>query len=114
MQMEPILICGIVFSALIAFIKILSDNRIRRLLIEKGLVDENVKFLYTGRIEGYAPASLKWGMVLLGIGLAFLIGVLVPNLKEATVVACIFIFGGAGLIIYYFYARSLMNKAENR
>ena len=114
MDLEPIVICGIIFTALIALIKILSDNRIRRLLIEKGMVDEKVKNLYASRVEGYAPASLKWGMVLLGIGLAFLIGVLVPDLKEATVVACIFMFGGAGLIIYYFYARRLMEKYEDR
>ena len=112
-DIEPVLICAIIFFAFIALIKILSDNRVRRLLIEKGVVDENVKYLYANRLEAYAPASLKWGMVLVGIGLAFLIGVFMPSLKEAITVSFIFILGGAGLIIYYFYARSVMKKSED-
>ena len=65
----------IVFFIIIAvIIKILSDSKTKRILIEKGMLDENVKYLYADRYDSNVPASLKWGMVLTAIGLAVIVG----------------------------------------
>jgi hypothetical protein len=106
-------ITGIVFVSVIVLIKLLSDNKIRSKLIDKGMVDENVKFLFFDRQEFRAPAALKWGMVLIGIGLAFIIGQLVPaDISGEVTVGCMFLMAGLGLIIYYFLAKSMSKQAE--
>ncbi len=110
-QLEGVLIVGVVFFSVMAVIKILSDNKIRKMLIEKGMVNEKLQYLFAGKMDVTAPASLKWGMVLIGIGLAFLIGQLVPSLKEEITIALIFIFGGIGLLLYYFIAKKWSKKA---
>ena len=43
-----------VFCAVI--IKILSDNKTKRMLIEKGMIDENVKYLYADRYDYNVPS----------------------------------------------------------
>ena len=103
--LEPVFIVGIVFFSVIFLVKVVSDNRIRRKLIESGTVDENVKHLYASKPGGNGPASLKWGMVLIAIGLAFLIGQLVPHLEGEITVACMFIFSGIALLLFYFLAK---------
>jgi membrane protein DedA with SNARE-associated domain len=103
--LESVLIVGIIFFALLFLVKIVSDNRIRRKLIESGAVGENAKYLYAERMQHNIPSSLKWGMVLIGIGLAFLIGQLVPDLSGEITIACMFIFAGVGLLLFYFIAK---------
>lgn len=106
-------ISGIFLVSVIMLIKLLSDNKIRHKLIDKGMVDENIKYLY-GRNEVYGvPSALKWGMVLIGVGLAFLIGQLVPIRYEGEVtVGCMFFFGGVGLVMYYFIGKRLMDRED--
>ena len=107
------LITGVVFVSIIVMIKLLSDNRLRTKLIDKGMVDENIKYLFFDRQDFRAPTALKWGMVLIGIGLAFLIGQLVPsNISGEVTVGCMFLFAGLGLIIYYFIAKTLSKQSE--
>jgi len=109
MNMEPAIILGIIGIFFLALVKMLSDSRLRNKLIDKGMVDENVKYLYTNQQEAAVPSSLKWGMVLIGVGAAFLIGQLVPSHVSGEVtVGSMFIFAGLGLLIYYAIAK---NKA---
>jgi hypothetical protein len=108
-----VLIVGICFFSVVAFVKIVSDNKVRSKLIDKGMVDENVKYLYTNRLEYHCPAAMKWGMVLIGIGLAFLIGVWAPSDLQGEITAgSIFILAGLGLIIYYIIAKRMANQTE--
>jgi hypothetical protein len=102
------------FVTLILLVKIISDNKIRHKLIDKGMVDEKVKYLYPTRIDYSIPSALKWGMVLIGLGLAFLIGRLVPTEYTGEVtVGGMFFFGGLGLVIYYFIAKKMMDQGNN-
>lgn len=108
-----VLIVGICFFSVLAFVKIISDNKVRSKLIDKGMVDENIKYLYTTRLEYHCPAAMKWGMVLIGIGLAFLIGIWAPSdLQGEVTAASIFVLAGLGLIVYYFIAKRMANQAE--
>lgn len=101
------------FIIVAVIIKILSDNRIRRLAIEKGMVNEDIKFLYYDRFEGKVPSSLKWGFVLIGIGLALFVGQIVPyGMTEEITIGGMFLFAGIGLVVYYFVANRIYKKAK--
>lgn len=109
--MESLLTVATVLVAFVALVKILSDNHIRRRLIDAGLVDEKVKFLYTDRFDARVPSALKWGIVCIAIGAAFLIGQLVPMAMEGEITAgLIFLFAGAGLLAYYLLVRNMGEK----
>lgn len=108
MNLNDILIPAVFCVTLIAIVKIVSDNKIRRRLIEKDLINENVKYLYPHFQEYMLPSSLKWGIVLTGIGVAFLIGLLMPrSVADEITAASIFILAGLGLLLYYFLARRM-------
>lgn len=112
-EMVPIIIVPAIFFSFVAMIKILSDNAVRRKLIDKGLIDENVKYLYSNRLESQAPASLKWGMVLIAVGAAILIGQFVPySFQEEATISGMFIMAGVALIAYYFLAKRLIAKSK--
>lgn len=101
------------FIAVAYIIKSLSDNKIRRLAIEKGLLNEKMKYLFLDRFEGKVPASLKWGFVLVGIGLAVFLGQMVPrDVSEEVTIGAMFFFAGLGLIVYYFIAKRIYSKAK--
>jgi len=103
-----------IFFAIAFIVKILSDNKIRRLAIEKGMVNEDMKYLYFDRFEGKVPASLKWGFVFIGIGLALFIGKLVPyDMTEQITIGGMFFFAGVGLVSYYFVASRIYKKAKD-
>lgn len=99
------------FIVIAYIIKIVSDNRIRHRLIEKGIPEENAKMLFGGKIESRSMSSLKWGLVLTGIGLALFIGQLFPrSISEEMTVGGMFIFAGLGFLIFYFITQR-MDKA---
>jgi len=101
------------FIVFAVIVKILSDNRVRRLAIEKGVVNEDMKFLYYDRFEGKVPSSLKWGFVLIGIGLALFIGQLFPyDMTDEITIGGMFFLAGVGLVIYYFVANRIYKKVK--
>ncbi len=101
------------FIIVFLIVKLVYDYKLRRLALEKGLVDQNLKFLFEDRFEGRVPAALKWGFVLVGIGLAIVIGRMFPyEMVEQVTVGCIFLFAGLGLVLYYFVANRLLEKKK--
>jgi len=101
----------VLFVVIAVIVKIVSDNRVRHKLIEKGALNENTKYLFTDPLESHASPSLKWGMVLIGIGIAFLIGQFVPTrMEEEITLSMLFLFAGLALLIYYFIASQRMKK----
>lgn len=101
------------FFAVAAIVKFVSDNRTRRLLIEKGIMDEKVKYLYKDSVQPLS--SIKWGLVLVGIGLALLIGQVFRYdiTKEATI-GLMFLFAGIGFVIYYFLAKNKLRDNNTK
>ena len=102
-----------IFIVIAVIVKIMSDNRVRRLAIEKGVVNKDIKFLYYDRFEGKVPSSLKWGFVLIGIGLAVFIGQIVPyGMTEEITIGGMFFLAGVGLVVYYFVANRIYKKVK--
>ena len=99
-----------VFGGFVWIIKIICDYKTRNKLIDKGLVDEKVKFLYRDGTASRALSNLKWGIVLIGIGLAAMMGYWFPRtFSEEGVIGLIFLFAGLGFLTYYFVASQKEN-----
>ena len=51
---------------------------------------------------------MKWGLVLIGIGLALFIGQLFPyDIKEEITIGGMFFLAGVGFLIYYFIVKNI-------
>ena len=97
--------------AIVAVIKIISDNRIKKMLIERGKVDENIKFLYQNKSLSDPLSSVKWGLVLIGFGVALLLAQLFPyTVTDEAMIGLMFLFAGFGFLVYYFMAKSQSDK----
>lgn len=101
------------FFAVAIIVKFISDNKIRRQLIDKGIVDENIKYLYTYEVQPLS--SIKWGVVLIGIGLALLIGQIFHyEISEEVTIGLMFLFAGIGFVIYYFMAKKKLSDDNSK
>ncbi len=110
-----VFITGFVFLSITFVIKVISDNRIRRRLIESGKVDEQVKFLYThpGNKESSPLSSLKWGLVLVALGLALFVGQFLPYEMEGEgTIGTMFLFSGIAFLIYYFVSKKEQKEGD--
>ncbi len=110
---HEILIPLIIFGSIAYVIKVLSENSVRRLLIKEKMINEDLKYLYAGRCDVQAPASLKWGMVLLALGAAALVYKIIGSLiavDEVLLIAMMLIFGGGSLIAFYVMMSRKGNK----
>ena len=101
----------VLFVIVPVIIKIVSDNSVRKMLIEKGMVDENIKYLYGSKFDRGVPGALKWGMVCTALGLAIYVGqIAAPDIRHEMTLAGMLIFGGLALILYYFIARRMTQE----
>jgi len=98
------------FYIIYLIIKTLSDNRLRQKLIDKGVVDENAKYLFVKNTEMQPMPSLKWGIVLIAIGIALFVNSMFPLLMEGPAsFGFVAILAGLAFIVYYFIAKSQKN-----
>ena len=85
---------------------IFTRHRERMNMIEKGMKAEDVKSLYErSNREGHPFTSLKWGIICFAVGLAILSAMqlhAVYQFEEGVYPALIALFGGFGLVIFYF------------
>ena len=104
MQWFEIFIPITIFGACVLAIKIIADYKLRKTLIEKSEINENIKFLFKGyTTDERNRSNLKWGMILIGIGLPFLLRELFPRtFYDESILGFIFIFAGIGFLLYYF------------
>ncbi len=110
MQSPEIIIVPIVFLTFYGIIKIFFDYRLKRSLVEKGLVQESGPLLNANPVV-QSLNSLKWGFVLISAGAAILLAQYFPRqISDEIMVGLIFLFAGIGFLVYYSIAR----KAEER
>jgi hypothetical protein len=114
-HLEEILIPLASFWLIFMIIKTSLDYKTRKSLIDKGMVNEKVRFL--SKYENGFMGSLKWGLVLLGIGVGLLIYKIVPAStfvyrgdEEVFAFGMMSLCAGVGLVIYYFIASSMSKK----
>ncbi|HTY59202.1 MAG TPA: DUF6249 domain-containing protein [Bacteroidota bacterium] len=87
---------------------IFSRHRERMTMIEKGLRAEDLKPFFEKSVRAWSPlSSLKWGMVLISVGAAILLGLWLMEayqVRGGVFPALIALFGGAALVLFYVIA----------
>jgi hypothetical protein len=111
-MLKDVLVPMVIFGSMIYGLKFWLDYRLRRLLIEKGQIDEKVKFLYEKSAGDNVPGSLKWGMVLVAIGLAIFLAPMLASDHEEYTIGLMALFGGVALVGYHILAMRMTKNAN--
>jgi|GEM_PF-264327 len=82
-------------------VKVLSDNKLRKSALEKGNLDKNTMDLLFKNRTCRRDNSLKWGMVLIAIGLALIIARIIGDLEEEAALGLMLLLAGAALVIFH-------------
>lgn len=90
----------IVFSAIVIIIKTIADYKLKSNLIKQGLVDEKIKHLFAKSQASNSLTSVKWGLVLIGIGVALFLREWV-DFTDETIFGLMFLFAGIAFLVYY-------------
>jgi len=111
--MEDAVIVGIIFFSVVAVVKIVSDNTTRRRIIEKGGFNDKVGRALLAHPEISNLSSLKWGLVLVGIGLAAVISQWLPYYwSDESIFGLMFVLAGLGMMVYYPIAQRRIKQIE--
>lgn len=105
MDLTPVFVVAIVFGSVVMIVKLATEHKIKTNLINKGLVDEKVKYLYNNRNQPLS--NVKWGMILIGIGIALFVSEF-THFNDETIFGLMFLFAGIAFLIYY----ALASKQE--
>jgi hypothetical protein len=101
-EIIPIIIVPAFFFTIAYAIKVISDNRAKRTLINQNLSPDMVEKLFLERPLPDIDSALKWGLIICSIGIAFcLLQVLPFDEDEPITYGIVFLFGGASLLGYY-------------
>jgi hypothetical protein len=114
-NLAPVFILGVIGFFILELVKVVSESRLRNKLVDKGMVDEKVKLLLESRPLAQFDSSLKWGIVLIAVGLAFLFAYGIYNwvpsaVREEITAGAVFFMAGLGMVVYYFIARAQEKK----
>lgn len=116
---EEILIPIFMFGGIAAVLWKYFDTRHRErmTIIEKGLVNEDLKHLYTRSGWKTNPySSLKYGMLAAFIGVGVLVSAFMSHMfynnEDQFTTGIVFLFGGLGLIAFYSIARKRMAEDD--
>lgn len=107
---EQVIIFLALFCLIGFIIKVVSDNKLRRRIIEKGEINANVKELFTHSKQQVKFRSLKWGIILVAVGLGLITGSVFRSQEVAF--AFMLIFAGFALILYYHFGDKINKKDE--
>jgi len=105
----------IVFGSIVFVIKTLSDNHLRKKVLEKGMVDENIKSLFAKEPGQFFTGinAIKWGMVLIGVGFAVIVGRFFPyQYQEEATWGLAMVMAGLAFIIYYIIYKKTESDAK--
>lgn len=95
---------------------ITSRHKERMTMLEKGFSAEQMKSLAHREFRGHSPlSSLKWGIIILAIGLAIIVGNFlrsVYQVDESIVAGVVFLFAGLALVAFYIIASKKLQEQE--
>lgn len=95
----------IVFIGIAILVKVISDSILKSKLINRGIVDENVKYIFSSYNKDRKRTDLKWGMVLLGIGISIIIYQF-SDIHEEMMIGLMFLFAGIAFITYHIFGKN--------
>ena len=104
----PIAFFVAIVVTILGLARIISEGRLRRRLIEAGGSAEVARALAAGQDDYGLFSALKWGIVAVGVGLAFVIVQFLPYDNDDPIVfGVVMLFLGASLLMYYVAARRI-------
>jgi hypothetical protein len=114
-DLTPVLVLGVIFWGIIAIIRETSRNRLRQRILEKGLTGVNVQNLFPREAVIGSHGSLKWGILLLGVGLVLLVSQILPlEFSDEATIGAMFVTAGICLLVYYFVVPKIAEKPEEK
>lgn len=92
------------FLSIVWIVKIISDNRIRRKLIDQRVSDEMAEAIMSrGGAAPSAYGALKWGLIILSIGGALVFAhLLTIDMDDPIGIGLLCLAAGGGLVAYYY------------
>ncbi|HQL24920.1 MAG TPA: hypothetical protein PKY95_10930, partial [candidate division Zixibacteria bacterium] len=97
-----VLIPLVIFGTGVVIVKLVLDYKLRRQILEKGPVDDKAQRFLLREAELARLSSLKWGMVLVGLGIALLVGYMNPDMfDDGGVFGLMLVLAGIGFLIYF-------------
>jgi uncharacterized membrane protein HdeD (DUF308 family) len=115
LELTPVLILGVIFWGIIAIVREVSQNKLRHRIVDKGLTGVNVQNLFQGWNGGTRHGSLKWGILMLGVGLVLFVSQIISvEVSEEATIGAMFITAGVCLLVFYFVAPKNGEKAEDK
>jgi len=113
-DLTPVLILGVIFWGILAIVREVSQNKLRHRIVDKGLTGVNVQNLFH-REAGGRQGSLKWGILLLGVGLVLLASQIISTeFSDEATFGVMFVTAGVCLLVYYFVAPKNAEKPEDK
>lgn len=107
----PTLVLVGFFAFVLGVTKVLSDNWTKRTLIGSRVSDDVIRTLFRKGSDPELFAALKWGIVLLALGLGLIVSQYLPSrFEEPLAWGVVLVFGGVGLLAYYAIARALLRR----
>ena len=96
-----------------------SRHRERMTIIEKGLVKEDLKYLYSGvKWQTNPYSALKYGMLAAFIGVGILLSAFLSQIyfahEDQVTTGIIFLFGGLGLVTFYMIMRKKLEEESKK
>lgn len=112
-EMIPIVVCSAFFWCIAYITRVISDNRIKRELIKMKADSQTIDYLMLrSPAEGH-EGSLKWGMVIVALGIAFAVIELVGlDGDDPFTWGVLFIFGGGALLSHYALKSRMLSSAD--
>lgn len=102
-ELTPVLVMGVIFWGIIAILREVSQNKLRHRIVDKGMDPAEAGALFRSASAAPRWTSLKWGMVLTGIGLVLLIGQILPvDFSEEAVIGAMMVAAGLALLAFHF------------
>ena len=99
----------VVFSSIVLIVKTVADYKTKNNLIKNGLVDEKIKFLFANAQASSSLASVKWGLVFIGIGTALFAREWI-DITDEGMFGIMFLFAGISFILFHLLAKSEAEK----
>jgi flagellar basal body-associated protein FliL len=114
--MEPLIVVVFLIggATIVAYTYFSSKHKERMSMIEKGLKPADYKGLVFSLGTSADPlSSLRWGLLAVFIGFGFFAGLAMnefAHFQKSFSIALMLIFGGLGLIVFYFIASKKMKE----
>ena len=100
-------VLSIIGFTIVKFVSVITDYRLKKRMIEKELVNEEVQGILKNHAIQDKFAALKWGMIIFFAGLSFIIMHMLDTDPETPLPYGIFaVFVSFGFLIYYFITRN--------